>query len=178
MEIRVDLADLNAEQMWLTFTKGLPSLEPEELARRAKELGAEPLCQQNAAERIFKAGLWTFWKGQTDQGDSRFALIVEADFLTLRTRLAKLCVDTVSVLESKVLAVGEKHGTESKDYREIAQFHDGALMVIGLVDRLLQKVSADAADAFSKKEKGAPGTPKPAPAPPAKPRKPKRRKPR
>lgn len=165
MEIRVDLADMSAEQMWLTFLKGLPSLEPEELARRAKELGQEPLCQQTAAERIFKAGLWCFWKNQTDQGDSRFATIVEADFLSLRTRLAKLCVDTVTVLESKILAIGEAKGTESPEYLQMAQFQEGAHMVVGMVDRLMQAVSESAANAIAKKEES------PTPAkPPAKPR--------
>jgi soluble cytochrome b562 len=163
MEIRVDLADMGAEQMWELFQKGLPSLQPEEIARRAKELGAEPLCRENAAERIFKAGLWTFWKNQTGEGESRFAVVVQADFLSMRTRLARLCVDTVSVIESKLLAIGETKGTDSPDYKSMQQFQDGAHMVIGLIDKLLQVVSEGVDPTVRDTKPAAPGKPKPKP---------------
>ena len=164
MDIRIDLVDLGAQQMWELFQKSLPSLSPEERARRAKELGAEPLCVENAAERLFKTGLATFWKEKSVQGESRFALLVESDFLTLRSRLAKLCVDTVTLLDAKLLEIGHSKGADGPEVKEWEKFTEGAHMVIGIVDRLLQMTMGDTEPAKP-----------PAPAA-AKPGKPKKRK--
>lgn len=128
--------DVAEQVLYENIVKFLPSIpDPAVRAQKAKELGQEPLCQENVDERLFKLGIRAFLQQFEESGENVYSAVVKNKVLSAYTNVARTLVDLHTGFQSRMKATEEKHGKDSEQYRIADAQYSAICMAIALVDR-------------------------------------------